>query len=406
VKRATRRGFLTSVGLAGVGLGIRPAAAPAEPDATAARAGPVPFFGSHQAGIATATQEHVQFASLDLLSSSASDLRGLLTLLSGAAADLCAGRPVGALQTGDRPPVDTGEAVGLSAARLTVTFGLGPSIFAAGRFGLAGQRPAPLVDLPGFANDALNGAISGGDLALQVCAEDPQVAFHAVHDLIRLAQPLAAVRWLLAGFGRTSNSRRQQTPRNLMGFKDGTANIMSQETAALSRFVWANGPESPAWMRGGTYMVVRRIKMLLDRWDAIGLTQQEDTFGRHKLSGAPLGEAHEYDPLDLRATRNGHPVIPLDAHVRLASPVKNSGQRILRRGYSYVEPIDGRADAVAGGQLFICYQRDPRRQFIPIQRRLAASDALNAHTAHVGSAIFACPPGIGPGGYVGEGLLG
>jgi deferrochelatase/peroxidase EfeB len=393
------------MGLAGAGLGLRPAVAPAQTYG-ASGSESVAFFGAHQAGIATPTQEHVQFAALDLLSSSANDLRGLLTLLSTAAADLCAGRPVGPLQTGVRPPVDTGEAVGLSAARLSVTFGLGPSLFAPGRFGLADRRPAPLVDLPAFANDALEGAISGGDLALQVCAEDPQVAFHAAHDLIRLAQPLAAVRWLLPGFGRTSNSRFQVTPRNLMGFKDGTANIMGEDTAALQRFVWADQPESPAWMRGGSYMVVRRIKMLLDRWDAIGLNQQEDTFGRHKLSGAPLGGVREHDPLDLGASHNGRPVIPRNAHVRLASPAYNSGQRILRRGYSYVEPIDGAADAVAGGQLFICYQRDPRHQFIPIQRRLAASDALGAHTAHVGSAIFACPPGIAPGGYVGEQLLG
>ena len=380
--------------------------APAKSEADSARAESLGFFGAHQAGIATPTQEHVQFAALDLLSSSTSDLRGLLTELSAAAANLCAGRPVGPLQTGERAPVDTGEAVGLSPARLTVTFGLGPSIFAPGRFGLASQRPAPLVDLPAFPTDALDGAICGGDVALQVCAEDPQVAFHAVHDLIRLARPVGRVRWLLAGFGRTSNSRRQQTPRNLMGFKDGTANIVSEDEASLSRFVWAGSPASPAWMRGGSYMVVRRIKMLLDRWDAIGLTQQEDTFGRHKLSGAPLGEVREHQPLDLQASVNGRPVVPLDAHVRLASPVENSGQRILRRGYSYVEPIRGSADAVAGGQLFICYQRDPRRQFIPIQHRLAGSDALNAHTAHVGSAIFACPPGASPSGYVGERLLG
>ncbi len=392
------------MGLAGAsaGLGLRGAAAEA-------RRGPgewAPFFGAHQGGITTPTQEHVQFAALDVLSRSAGDLRGLLTLLSGAAADLCAGRPVGPLQTGVRPPVDTGEAVGLSTARLTVTFGLGPGIFLPGRFGLADRRPAPLIDLPGFANDALDPAISGGDIALQVCAEDPQVAFHAVHDLIRLAQPVATVRWLLNGFGRTSNSRAQATPRNLMGFKDGTANIMDEDRASLSRFVWAQGPESPAWMRGGSYMVVRRIKMLLGRWDAIGLTQQEDTFGRRKLSGAPLGGGREHDPLDLAATQNGRLVIPADAHVRLASPAENSGQRILRRGYSYVEPVEGPAEAVAGGQLFICYQRDPRRQFVPIQRRLAASDALNAHTAHVGSAIFACPPGASHGGFVGDRLLG
>jgi deferrochelatase/peroxidase EfeB len=393
------------VGAAGAatGLGLAPGSALAR---RGGGGGAVAFFGPHQAGIATRTQEHVQFAVLDVGSSSAGDLRALLVQLSGAAANLCAARPVGSLCAGAAPPVDTGEAVGLGAARLTVTLGLGPSVFAPGRFGLADLRPAPLVDLPAFATDDLDPAISGGDVALQVCAEDPQVAFHAVHDLVRLAQPVATLRWLLAGFGRTSNSRSQTTPRNLMGFKDGTANIMDQDAAALARFVWADGPESPGWMHGGSYMVVRRVKMLLDRWDSIGLAQQEQTFGRHKISGAPLGRSREHDPIDLGAVEHGRPVIPRNAHVRLASPDYNSGQRILRRGYSYVEPIGGGADSVAGGQLFICFQRDPRRQFIPIQRRLAAADALNAHIAHVGSGVFACPPGIQPGGYVGQGLLG
>jgi deferrochelatase/peroxidase EfeB len=159
-------------------------------------------------------------------------------------------------------------------------------------------------------------------------------------------------------------------------------------------------------MAGGSYMVVRRIAMLLGRWDAVGLAQQEQTFGRHKLSGAPLGGVHEHDAVNLRATHDGRPVIPRDAHLRLASPSYNDGERILRRGYSYADGVDRGAGAAAGGLLFICYQRDPRRQFIPIQRRLAASDALNAHIQHVGSAIFACPPGAQPGGYVGQTLLG
>lgn len=389
----------------GLGLGSASARASAA-SAAAGRGDLVPFFGTHQAGIATPTQEHVQFASLDVASSSPRDLRGLLLLLSRAAAELCAGRPVGSLGAGDRPPVDTGEATGLAPARLTITFGLGPSVFVPGRFGLAAARPGPLVKLPAFPGDALGQAISGGDLAMQVCAEDPQVTFHAVHNLIRLAEPVAVLRWLLAGFGRTSNTRAQVTPRNLMGFRDGTANIVAEDTTALQRFVWARAPESPGWMHGGSYMVVRRIKMFLDRWDSIGLFQQEQTFGRHKLSGAPLGGVHEHDPPDFGASANGRPVIPLDSHVRLASPEEDAGERILRRGYSYVEPVAGHAGAVAGGQLFICYQRDPRRQFIPIQRRLAASDALGAHTTHVGSAVFACPPGIQPGGYIGERLLG
>jgi deferrochelatase/peroxidase EfeB len=349
---------------------------------------------------------HVQFATLDLVSSSASDLRGLLQALSRAAALLTKGQPVGPLQTGATPPVDTGETVGLGAAGLTITFGLGPSLFTAGRFGLSGSRPAPLVDLPTFGGDALQRGISGGDIAIQACADDPQVAFHAVHNLIRLASPAAVPRWSLAGFGRTSNSRSQRTPRNLMGFKDGTNNIMVQDTGALNRFVWAQTPDSPPWMAGGTYMVVRRIAMLLGRWDGVPLAQQEQTFGRQKLSGAALGGVHEHDRVDLRAKRKGHPVIPSDAHIRLASPSYNGGQRILRRGYSYVNGVDRGEDSAAGGLLFICYQRDPRRQFIPIQQQLDGSDALNAHIEHIGSGIFACPPGAQPGGYVGQGLLG
>ncbi|HUE27562.1 MAG TPA: Dyp-type peroxidase, partial [Solirubrobacteraceae bacterium] len=370
--RSTRRSFLSAAGLAGLGAGI--AAHPTR----ALGQGPspsdvVPFHGVHQAGIATPTPTHVQFAALDLATNSLSDVRGLLQELSSAAALLTRGRPVGPLQTGDAPPVDTGETVGLGPASLTITFGLGPSVFAPGRFGLSGSRPAPLVELPPFPTDALQGGISGGDLAIQACADDPQVAFHVVHNLIRLASPAAVPRWSLAGFGRTSNSRSQPTPRNLMGFKDGTNNIMVQDTAALNRFVWAKAPESPSWIAGGTYMVVRRIAMLLGRWDGVGLAQQEQTFGRQKLSGAPLGALHEHDPVQLRARRHGHAVIPLDAHIRLASPSYNAGERILRRGYSYVDGVDRSADAAAGGLLFICYQRDPRRQFIPIQRKLAES---------------------------------
>jgi deferrochelatase/peroxidase EfeB len=411
---------MAAAGAAGVGATLRagtPAARAAD-DARAARPDreAVPFYGAHQAGIATPTQEHVHFLALDVMSESASDVRALLAALSAAAAALTAGHPVGALQTGVDPPVDTGEALGLGPSRLTVTLGLGPALFAPGRFGLEGQRPAPLVDLPSFASDALQPAICDGDVAVQACAEDPQVAFHAIHDLIRVASPTAVPRWSLSGFGRTLNTgtgrRRltaapqagQQTPRNIMGFKEGTANIVGQDHVALERFVWAGGPESPAWMVGGSYMVVRRIQMLLHHWDSISLEQQERTFGRHKLSGAPLGQKHEHDPLDLNKIVDGQPAIPRLAHVRLASPAYNHGQRILRRGYSYSEGIyDG---AVAGGQLFICFQRDPRAQFIPMQTRLAKDDLLNEHTEHIGSAIFACPPGASPGGFVGEGLFG
>jgi deferrochelatase/peroxidase EfeB len=364
-----------------------------------------PFYGRHQPGIATPSQEYLQFVSLEVLSSNLGDLAGLLAQLSAVAALLHQGRPVGPLQTAFQAPVDTGEAVGLPPARLTITFGLGPAVFARGRFGLASRRPAPLVRLPRFANDELVPAYSGGDIGIQICADDPQVAFHAAHDLIRLATPLAVPKWSLGGFGKTSNSRRQATPRNLMGFKDGTNNIMVEDHAAMARFVWAAAPESPPWMDDGSYMVVRRINMVFQHWDQTSLDQQEATFGRRKISGAPLTGMREHDPVNLNARRAGQPVIPEDAHIRLASPAYNHGQRMLRRGYSYSDGIDAGAGTVAAGLLFICYQRDPRRQFIPIQRRLQG-DALVAHTQHVGSAIFACPPGASPGGFVGETLFG
>jgi deferrochelatase/peroxidase EfeB len=362
----------------------------------------MPFYGSHQAGIATPAQEHLQFAAFDMVSDSVDDLRGLLRAWSRAASRIARGKAVGEFQKPDRPPMDTGEAIGLGPARVTVTFGFGPAIFGV-RLGLARFKPSPLIKLPHFSHDALKTRFSGGDLAIQVCADDPQVAFHALHDLIRLAHGVARPRWVLAGFGRTGNTRHGPTPRNLMGFKDGTANIVGEDAAALRRFVWASERESPSWMHGGSYMVVRRIEIRLGSWDAHSLHDQEAAVGRHKLSGVPLGGHHEHDPINLGAQRHGSLVIPFDAHVRLASQGYNGGQRILRRGYSYVDGVDGHS--AAGGQLFICYQRDPQSQFIPIQRRLSR-DALNKFTTHVGSAIFACPPGARAGGYVGEGLLG
>jgi deferrochelatase/peroxidase EfeB len=398
--RSTRRGFLAGAGAA---LG-----ATALPEAQAAagsaryRADAVPFHGSHQAGISTPAQEHLQFGAFDVVSDSVDDLRRLLRSWSRAASLIATGEVIGEFRQADRPPVDTGEAVGLGPSRVTVTFGLGPGIFGR-RFGLAGSRPAPLIKLPRFSHDALQPRFSGGDLAVQVCADDPQVAFHALHDLTRLAHGVARPRWVLAGFGRTGNTSQAPTPRNLMGFKDGTANIVGEDAAALRQFVWASERESPRWMHGGSYMVVRRIRISLGRWDARTLHDQEAAVGRHKLSGAPLSGQHEHDPINLGAQRRGSLVIPFDAHIRLASQGYNGGQRILRRGYSYVDGIDDRSPAA--GLLFICYQRDPRAQFVPIQRRLSL-DALNHFTQHVGSAIFACPPGARAGGYVGEGLLG
>lgn len=404
---STRRGFLARG--AGVGLGTAlGAGATFTGSADARDAAPasysVSFYGAHQAGISTPTQEHLQFGAFDVASRSVGDLRSLLRTWSAAAAEIAAGRPVGPRQTGSRPPVDTGESAGLPPSRVTVTFGLGPGLFQPGRFGLARLRPAPLVKLPRFSTDALRSGISDGDLAVQVCADDPQVAFHALHELIRLARPVAKARWVLAGFGGTGNAKGRPTPRNLLGFKDGTINVESHQHSALNEFVWARGSKS--WMDGGSYMVVRRIELRLGPWDASSLNEQEATIGRSKLSGAPLGERRERDPINLAAQHNGSLVIPWNSHIRLASPEYNSRQRLLRRGYSFTDGVDPKSGLPAAGLLFICFQRDPRNQFIPIQRALARSDALNKFTRHVGSAIFACPPGTRPGGFVGEGLFG
>ena len=393
---STRRSFLRSASLGGLGATAGAAAwsgglAAAAADVPATAAGAIPFYGAHQAGIATPAQNHLQFAALDMVSNSVADLRKLLQSWSDAAARMVRGQLIGPVKTGNKPPADTGEAIGLPPSLLTVTLGFGATLFDSNgqdRFGLGSRQPAPLVGLPAFLGDALQPQISGGDLGVQVCADDPQVAFHAMHELIRLAIGIAAPRWLLAGAGRTGNSRHQSLPRNLMGFQDGTANIVVEDTAALDKFVWASEPTSPAWMRGGSYLVARRIEINLRLWDSTGLGGQQQTIGRDKLGGSVLGQ------------------VPPTAHILLASPARNHGQRLLRRGYSFVDGIDPSTGGMGAGLMFLCYQRDPRRQFIPIQRSIAGIDALSLYIKHVGSAVFACPPGASPGGFVGEQLLG
>jgi deferrochelatase/peroxidase EfeB len=410
----TRRGALTGAAMFGIGAGLDrvlggSGGAGAGAGAASSSAA-VPFYGPRQAGIATPAQESLSFAAFDLASNALGDLRNLLQDWTRAATELTRGRPYRSLTAEPgQAPADPGEAVGLGPARLTITVGFGPGLFGSpgrDRFGLAGRRPAALRRLPPFRGESLDPKRSGGDLCVQACADDPQVAFHAIHVLTRLAEPAAALRWSQLGFGRTSStSRAQTTPRNLIGFKDGTENIRAEDTRAMERFVWVQRGDGPRWMAGGSYLVARRIQILFDVWDATSLENQQRAIGRDKLSGAPLGARREYDPVDLAATTNGEPTIPADAHIRLASPQYNDGQRILRRGYSYAEPAEPGTGQIDAGLFFICFQRDPRRQFVPIQRRLAASDALSRHTLHTASAIFACPPGARPGGFVGEGLF-
>ena len=411
----TRRGVLAGAALLGVGAGLDRLLADVvrggDGGSTEATQGdPVSFYGSRQAGIATPAPEFLSFAAFDLTSESVDDLRAVLQEWTSAAASLTRGeayKPSSGEPSG--APTDPGEAIGLGPASLTITFGFGPSLFGVGgvdRFGFGRRRPKVLAPLPAFKGENLDPSGSGGDLCVQACADDPQVAFHAIHVLARIAGSAATLRWMQEGFGRTSStSRSQPTPRNLMGFKDGTNNIHGEDAEAMDEHVWVQPGDGPAWMEGGSYMVARRIRILLDVWDATSLEGQERTIGREKVSGAPLGAEAEFDPVNLDARRGGQPTIPTDAHIRLSGPRSNGGQRILRRGYSFSEPPEPGSGQIDAGLFFISFQRDPQRQFVPIQRRLAESDALNRHIQHTASAVFACPPGVEPGGFIGDALF-
>ena len=411
----TRRGFLASVGGAAVGAGALAAGLKlTSSDAPVVDGSYLnatePFYGSGpQGGIITSAQSSTYFASLDVVTEKRRDLQDLLRSWSDGAVNLAAGKLVTPTSPGARTmEPDSMEVLGLGPARLTVTFGLGPGIFelnGVDRFGLRARRPAPLVDLPAFPFDELIPQKTGGDLTIQACADDPQVAFHAVRELLRMAQGAASIRWSQVGFNETPTSAG--TPRNLQGFKDGTINPSGSQ---LEKFVWA-GSESPGWMRGGTYLVVRRIHIAIENWDSRSVGEQEQVIGRYKVSGAPLGESAEFDALDLDATdSHGNPLIALNAHVRLASPQDNSGQMILRRGYAYNDglsaPVGKAPPSFDAGLLFFSYQRDPRKGFIAIFQALSGNDALSQFTVHTGSVIVAVPPAaLGPGHYVGESLF-
>ncbi|MCD0483805.1 iron uptake transporter deferrochelatase/peroxidase subunit [Streptacidiphilus sp. ASG 303] len=409
--RPSRRAVIGWAG-AGVALGaagagtVAAAARGGDAPAPAASAGTVPFHGEHQAGIATPVQDRLHFAAFDVTTDDRAALVAMLQRWTRAAAAMTAGREVGGGAVdglAEAPPDDTGEALGLPASRLTLTVGFGPTLFekdGKDRFGIRARRPEALVDLPHFPGDSLDPARSGGDLCVQACADDPQVAVHAIRNLARIGMGTVSVRWSQLGFGKTSSTTPEaQTPRNLMGFKDGTHNVAGTDAKALADHVWAAPGDGPAWMDGGSYLVARRIRMHIETWDRSSLKEQEDVFGRTKGEGAPYGRRREHDAPDLSA-------MPADSHVRLAHPDSNGGLMILRRGYSFTDGTDGlgRLDA---GLFFLAYQRDTRRAFVPLQRRLAAHDALNEYIQHVGSAHFACPPGVRkPGEWWGQALLG
>jgi deferrochelatase/peroxidase EfeB len=374
-----------------------------------------PFYGRHQAGILTLVQDRLHFAAFDVTTNFREELVQLLKDWTIAAARMTQG--FGAGEVGPTsgpygaPPDDTGEAIGLPAAGLTITFGFGPTLFrkdGKSRFGLADRQPDALQRLPHFPADKLNPQKSDGDLCVQACADDPQVAVHAVRNLARLAFGRAAIRWSQLGFGRTSStSTSQTTPRNLMGFKDGTMNVKAEDPAAIDEHVWvpANADNKAPWLAGGSYLVVRRINMTIEIWDRQPLSEQERVIGRTKAEGAPLSGGDEFSQPDFNLRGSDkEPLVATDAHVRLVHPSHNKGAKMLRRGYNFVDGSDGlgRLDA---GLFFLAYVRDPRTHFIPIQMKLGQRDGLSEYVQHTGSALFAIPPGIAQGEYVGQALF-
>ena len=414
----SRRGL---IGAAGAGAAAAVAAAGAmaasrtEPAAATFRT--VPFFGARQAGITTAAQDRMHFAAFDVNpSSTRADLVALLKDWTLAAARMTRGEgagPIGPLSGPyDAPPDDTGEAIGLDPGNLTITIGFGPTLFTLDgkdRFGLAARKPDALTRLPLFPADALVASASDGDLCVQACSDDPQVAVHAIRNLTRIAFGRASLRWSQLGFGRTSSTTSSQvTPRNLFGFKDGTASLRAEQTAEIDAHVWVQPGADPkaAWLEGGSYLVARKIAMHVETWDRSSLREQEGIIGRTKAEGAPLSGGTEFAAPDFALPgRGGTPVIDERSHLALAHPQHNDGVRMLRRGYNYVDGSNT-LGLLAAGLFFVAFVTDPRTHYIPMQTRMASSDRLSEYLQHIGSGLWAVPPGAREGEYVGQALFG
>ena len=352
------------------------------------------FYGEHQAGITTPSQRNIYFLVMDLHTNKLDDVKQMFKDWTTYAANLTQGKNIKPYEKNPFvPPTDTGEADSMGAYGLTLTFGISPSFLK--KMGLTHKQPKEFQDLPKFPRDQLRENLTGGDICIQACAEDAQVAFHAVRQLVRQARSNITMRWSQSGF--VGFDTGNQTPRNLFGFKDGTAN--QSTIKAADKNLWADAPD---WMKGGTYLVTRIIQMHLETWDRTSLKGQEDTFGRHRDSGAAIGQKGEFDTFDVHAKdAQGKAVIPEISHMGLA---KRTGVEMLRRSYSYSSGINPATGQFDSGLLFISFQKSPE-QFTIIQNALGRLDKMNEYTTHIGSGLFACFGGIPQGGYIGQALF-
>lgn len=409
----SRRRLLQGLGLGALALGssrlAQAAGNAAEPLATPQdeRWQKQPFYGRHQAGVLTPQQAAMMLVAFDVLATDKAELERLFRLLTERIAFLTHGGKAPEVDA-KLPPLDSGiMGPEIYPDNLTITVSVGASLFDE-RFGLQAQKPLRLQKMTRFPNDALDAALCHGDLLLQICANTNETVIHALRDIIKHSPDLLSVRWKREGFisAHAARSKGKETPINLLGFKDGTANPKTDDKPLMDKVVWVgDNVGEPAWTAGGSYQAARIIRFRVEFWDRTPLQEQETIFGREKHSGAPLGMKREHDEPDYANDPDGK-VIPMDAHIRLANPRTPESQSnlMLRRGYSYSLGVSN-AGQLEMGLLFVCYQADLEKGFLTVQKRLNG-EALEEYIKPIGGGYFFVLPGVKErGDYLASGLL-